>query len=288
MAKLKNHHPLNIPGPLFTDLSCIDCGTCYHIGPELFQENSDDKSIVVKQPQSEKEWKQAKRAILSCPTNSIGVHQAPEDFKTLDSELPFLIRENVYYLGYTSKDSFGATSYLILRPEGNVMIDSARFHPQLVKQLEQLGGVKHMLLTHRDDVADHQKFHDRFNCERLIHQDDVTPDTNSCEVIFKGEGPFYISEELKVITTPGHSKGHLCLNYQETYLFTGDHLFVDQAEQRITASRNVCWYSWSEQIKSIEKLRTEKFSWILPGHGGWMEFGNEAHSKLQDLILSCR
>lgn len=283
MANLKDAHPLNVPGPLFTDKSCIDCGTCFHIGPELFQENTDDKSIVVKQPASDEEWKEAKRAILSCPTNSIGVHGAPGIFKALDAELPYHIADEVYYLGYTSRDSFGATSYLIKRPEGNILMDSPRFHPWLVKELEKMGGVKWMILSHQDDVADHKKFHEHFGCERFIHADDVNSDTEDCERILEGPGPFEIAEDVKIITTPGHSKGHVCVNYKNTFLFTGDHLFVDQEKRHITASRGVCWYSWSEQIKSVEKLLTEKFEWVMPGHGGWLRF-NDPHEELLKLI----
>jgi glyoxylase-like metal-dependent hydrolase (beta-lactamase superfamily II)/ferredoxin len=284
MAKLQLSHPQNLPGPLFTDLTCIDCGTCYHIGPELFHENTDDKSIVTKQPASEDEWQDAKRAILSCPTNSIGVHNAPDIFKELPAGLPLHISENVYYLGYTSRDSFGATSYFIKGP--NILIDSPKFHPWLVKALEDMGGVKQMFLSHQDDVADHEKFHEHFGCERIIHKDDLTSDTMGCEKILEGSGPWDISSEIKIISTPGHSKGHLNLIYQDKYLFTGDHIFVEEGGLR--ASKGVCWYSWSEQTKSVEKLQQEKFEWVLPGHGGWGFFGVETQSKLKELIASMK
>lgn len=285
MAIFKNKHPLNIPGPLYTDLSCIDCGTCFHLGPTLFQENSDDKSVVIRQPSSLEEWKEAKRAILSCPTNSIGVHEAPDSFKTTDPELPLKIDDNVFYLGFTARESFGATTYFIERPEGNVLIDSPRFHPLLVKELEKRGGIKWMILSHQDDVADHKKFHQHFGCQRVIHADDVNSDTADCELILEGPGPFELDSELKVITTPGHTKGHVCVNYRNKYLFTGDHLFVDTKMQTLVASRSVCWYSWPEQLKSIEKLLSEQFAWVLPGHGGWMNVGpSGGHEKFQSLL----
>lgn len=273
MATIHKSHPLNVPGPLYTDTTCIDCGTCYHLGPDLFNENSrDDKSVVVKQPFSLEEWQGAKRAILSCPTNSIGVTDAPEEFKGLSSGLPLQITEEVYYLGFTSRDSFGATSYLIVRDEGNVMVDSPRFQPSLVREIEKLGGVKFMVLTHQDDVADHEKFHQHFGLERVIHEDDVTRDTAVAEKILSGSGPFHLAPDLKIITTPGHTQGHVNLLFKNKYLFTGDHLFVENGE--IVASRSVCWYSWAEQISSVEKLLEEKFEWVMPGHGGWEQFQN--------------
>ncbi len=31
--------------------------------------------------------------------------------------------------------------------------------------------------------------------------------------------------------------------------------------------RNVSWYSWTEQKKSLRKLLDYRFEWVLPGHG---------------------
>lgn len=285
MASFQKSHPLNIPGPLFTDLTCIDCGTCYHLGPDIFHENeSDDKSVVIRQPSEPTEWLQAKRAILSCPTNSIGVRNAPEEFKVLGTGLPLEITPDVYYLGYTSRHSFGATSYLIRRNNGNVLVDSPKFHPFLVSELEKLGGIKYMFLSHQDDVADHASFHDHFACQRIIHKDDLTPDTAGCEMILSGTESIKIDDDLRIIMTPGHTKGHMNLLYRNEFLFTGDHLFVNQEKEEITASRSVCWFSWKEQIQSVEKLLTEEFEWIMPGHGGWGYFGSHAKIKLKELL----
>ncbi len=290
MATFQKNHPLNTPGSLYTDTSCIDCGTCFHIAPEIFKENDvDDKSIVVKQPHGPKEWQVAKRAILSCPTNSIGVTDAPEDFKILGAGLPIEIEDGVFYLGYTSRDSYGATAYLIKHPDGNIMVDSPRFHPWLVKEIEALGGVRWMFLSHQDDVADHERFHTHFGCDRIIHKDDVTSDTSGCEKILEGEGPHQLTLDLKIVMTSGHSKGHMVLLYKEKFLFTGDHIFVDQDKNELRASKGVCWYSWNEQIKSTQKLEPEKFEWVLQGHGGWAFFGvEEAHNKLKTLIASMK
>lgn len=285
MASYQKSHPLNMPGPLFTDTTCIDCGTCYHLGPGFFHENeSDDKSVVMRQPTEPSEWLQAKRAILSCPTNSIGVRNPPEEFKTLGTGLPLEITRGVFYLGYTSRNSFGATSYLLRRDEGNVMVDSPRFHPLLVNELEKLGGLKYMFLSHQDDVADHALFHEHFGCERIIHKDDLTSGTAGCEIILDGSGPVQLDSDLKIIMTPGHTRGHMNLLFKNLFLFTGDHLFVDQEKEEITASQGVCWYSWPQQIQSTEKLLTEEFEWILPGHGGWGYFGSETKAKLQKLL----
>ena len=110
-------------------------------------------------------------ALVACPTGSIGATQRHDAHIGIDA-FPLLLDENVYFCGFTSESSFGAWSYLIVRPGGNVLIDSPRFASQLVKRIEALGGVDQMLLTHKDDVADHDLFRQRFNCERLMHADD--------------------------------------------------------------------------------------------------------------------
>lgn len=270
MAKLSLSNSLNTPGPLFVDTTCIDCGTCFHIGPGIFEERQD-LSIVQSQPASQEDWNLAKAAILSCPTNSIGVHNAPSEFRSAEDGLPRLIAQDVYYCGYTSQSSFGATSYLIRREEGNILVDSPRFHPHLVKKLEELGGVSLMYLSHQDDVADHAQFASHFKCQRIIHQLEVTPSTADCEMILEGEEDWDLAPDLKIIFTPGHTAGHLCLLYKNNFLFTGDHLFYSAEKKQVYASKSVNWFSWQLQTESLAKLLTFKFNWVMPGHGGWIE-----------------
>jgi glyoxylase-like metal-dependent hydrolase (beta-lactamase superfamily II) len=57
------------------------------------------------------------------------------------------------------------------------------------------------------------------------------------------------------------------LLYKKRFLFTGDHLAWSAERETLTAFRSVCWYSWDEQIRSMEKLLNYNFEWVLPGHG---------------------
>lgn len=70
-----------------------------------------------------------------------------------------------------------------------------------------------------------------------------------------------------MIPTPGHTRGHCVLLYKNRFLFTGDHLWWSRVHRRLAASKQVCWYSWSEQTKSMAKLQDFAFEWVLPGHG---------------------
>ena len=287
MARIELKNALNSPGPLYVDTSCIDCGTCFHIAPDLFHEKNN-LSVVNRQPVGLSEWAEAKEALLSCPTTSIGVQQPPGEFKLAPMTLPRLVTDSIYYCGYTSVDSFGATSYLIKTSAGNILIDSPRFNSHLVNEIEKLGGVKWMFLSHRDDVADHQKFYDHFNCIRIIHHDDVDDETKNCEMILKGADDFELTPEIKIIMTPGHTKGHMVLHYKDQYLFTGDHLFYDVEQSKIYASKNVNWYSWNEQLASIKKLGHLNADWIFPGHGGWVQLGSSHFKKNIDQIITAK
>jgi glyoxylase-like metal-dependent hydrolase (beta-lactamase superfamily II)/ferredoxin len=286
MACYKKINPSNVSGSLFVDTTCIDCGTCYHLAPENFAQTSDEKSFVKSQPISLEEWVQAKRALISCPTNSIGVKEAPAAFKEIKVSLPFCISDNIYYCGYTSRYSFGASSYLIQRKMGNVLIDSPRFHPTLVKDIETMGGIKTMILTHRDDVADHELWARHFGCERIIHQAEVKDWTLKVEKNLITDEPVILDDEITLIPTPGHTEGHIVILYINQYLFTGDHIFYDQQSCKLKASKRVCWYDWHMQISSVERLLQKPFTWVFPGHGGWKHF-NQAQMKqeMSDLVV---
>lgn len=276
MANLASIRSENQEGSLFVDRSCINCGTCRIIAPDLFSE-VNGKSAVVRQPNKSGQWVAASRSLISCPTNSIGAKEKhPLELNEAISSFPSLIEDGVYYCGYAARESYGASSYLIVRKAGNVLIDSPRFNPQLVKQIEKLGGIKYLFLTHKDDVADHALFQRHFGCERIIHAEDVTPDTALAETQAHGEAPFPITEDLLAIPTPGHTKGHMVLLYKNKFLFTGDHLAYSAKSNSLYAFHEACWYSWDRQTESIRLLKKFDFEWVLPGHGGRGRIENSA------------
>ena len=267
MANLALRLPENVPGDFYVDSTCIDCDACRQIAPETFTEDHDT-SIVHHQPESTREIKRALMALVACPTASIGTVEHHDAHIGIDA-FPQNIAENVYFCGFTAESSFGAWSYLIVRPEaegGNMLIDSPRFATQLVKKIEGLGGVHTMFLTHRDDVADHARFAKKFGCQRVMHADDGAGRLG-IEHVISGDDPVGLDHDLMAIPVPGHTRGHMVLLYRNQYLFTGDHLAWSPNRDTLTAFRSVCWYSWEAQTRSMEKLLDYDFEWVLPGHG---------------------
>ncbi len=266
MAHLNQRRPQNVSGDFYVDSTCIDCDTCRWMTPEVFS-RIGGQSAVYHQPGNKIERLRSLQALLACPTSSIGTVEKPHDIKEAQQSFPISIAENVYHCGYHAESSYGAASYLIVRPDGNVMVDSPRFTPPLVKQIEKLGGIHYLYLTHKDDVADHQKYHEHFKCDRILHRDDITSSTrNNVEIQLTGSQPFQLASDLLIIPVPGHTRGHTVLLHKQ-FLFTGDHLAWSDNRNSLIAWRDVCWYSWTEQIQSMRKLTEYAFEWVLPGHG---------------------
>lgn len=284
MASIQQRLPENVPGDFFVDATCIDCDTCSQLAPAVFHDHGEQCSVY-HQPETEAEVRLAMMALVACPTGSIGTSEKHDAHIGIDA-FPAPIDENVYFCGFTSESSFGAWSYLIVRPEsegGNVLIDSPRFATQLVKRIEKLGGVKQMLLTHRDDVADHELFRKRFGCERVMHAEDGAKRLG-VERILDGEEPTPLDNDLLVIPTPGHTRGHVVFLYRQKFLFTGDHLAWSPNRETLTAFRSVAWYSWTKQTESMTKLSQYDFEWVLPGHGS---FHHDTTANMRYHLQSC-
>jgi glyoxylase-like metal-dependent hydrolase (beta-lactamase superfamily II)/ferredoxin len=261
--------PHNTPGGFFVDSTCIDCDQCRAVAPASFRDAGGEASVY-RQPSSPEETRRALMALVTCPVGAIGSEQ-PREFREAirdaQSSFPELVEDNVYFCGYSSRNSFGASSYLIVRPEGNVLVDSPRFSSLLVERIERMGGIRLMFLSHIDDIADHAKYRRHFGCERVIHSREVRAGIADMERIIKGDEAQALADDLIAIPTPGHTRGHMVLLYRKKFLFTGDHLWWSPVRRRLSASRAHCWYSWEEQKKSMERLLGETFEWVLPGHG---------------------
>jgi glyoxylase-like metal-dependent hydrolase (beta-lactamase superfamily II) len=204
---------------------------------------------------------------VACPTGSIGTREPVDEVAEAASAFPVLIDGDVYDNGYHSRKSFGAASYFIRRPSGNVLVDSPRYNERLARRLDELGGVRYLLLTHRDDVADHAQWHDRFGCERLLHRDDVSAATRHVEIQPEGGDPVALADDLLVLPVPGHTRGHVVVHHADRFLFTGDHLAFSPELGHLYAFRRHCWYSWPRQVESMRTLLARRFEWVLPGHG---------------------
>ncbi len=267
MARLADRLPANADGDLFVDRSCIDCDLCRQLAPGVFaRADRDAQSYVAAQPRDAAEQHRALIALVTCPTSSIGTTRKL-DSRAAARALPEAVAHDVYFVGWAAESSYGAASWLIRRPGGNVLVDSPRAASTLFERLAELGGVAIMFLTHRDDVADHAAIRARFGCERVLHRADVSAGTRDVERIVDGTAPIALAPDLATVPVPGHTRGSCVLIYRDAFAFTGDHVWAADDGEHLEAGRDVCWYSWPEQRRSMERLADHRFDQVLPGHG---------------------
>jgi glyoxylase-like metal-dependent hydrolase (beta-lactamase superfamily II)/ferredoxin len=289
MARRESRLPENAAGEFYVDETCIDCATCRVVAPATFSRLPRQLSYVHRQPADEAQTRRALMALVACPTASIGTSSGRPAGEGVEA-FPEPLAEGVFYCGFSAEASFGASSYLVVRPQGNVLVDSPRAAGPLLRRVAGLGGVRLMFLTHRDDVADHVRWRARFGCERILHGGDLTADTGGVERTLAGDEPVRLADDLLAIPTPGHTAGSACLLYRDTFLFTGDHLMATEDGTRLFASRSVCWHSWPQQVRSLERLLDFRFEWVLPGHEGRYRAASAgaARAELERLLKTLR
>lgn len=266
MARRDMRHPAGAEGPWFVDERCIDCDAARHVAEGLIARNpGDGVSVFTRQPTTNDELSMAWRAVLVCPTSSVGhekLRQPPPGV------FPHHLGDGVHRLGYNARESFGAHSYLVVRDNGNVMIDAPRWTRALLDPIAALGGIDVVALTHRDDVADAERYAEHFGASVWIHHDDRHAAPNATDLIF-GTDPIEAAPDVIGFPVPGHTRGSVLWHLDGHLLFSGDSLAWDPDREQLTAFRDACWYSWKAQTDSLGRFAGSglTFSRLFCGHG---------------------
>jgi glyoxylase-like metal-dependent hydrolase (beta-lactamase superfamily II)/ferredoxin len=286
MADPSQRLPENVTGAFFVDSTCIDCDTCRQLAPSTFGETGE-YSFVHTQPRSAEETRAAYRALVACPTGSIGAAEKAGVAEAVKG-FPLELAPGIYYCGFNSRKSFGGNSYFVEHPAGNWLVDSPRYVEHLARRFEAAGGIRYIFLTHRDDVADADKYAQRFGATRIIHRLELSAHPDA-ERVIDGSRQVELAPGFLAIPTPGHTRGHMALLYRDEYLFSGDHIWWSRARGRLHASRDVCWYRWPEQVESVVRLAAYPFEWVLPGHGERAHFSQaEMGREVERLIRAVK
>jgi len=282
VADIRKKLDENVDGLFFVDSTCIDCDTCRQLAPEVFTDIGN-YAAVQKQPENDTDLRAALRALVACPTGSIGTVEKM-DIKSAIAEFPMQLEPDIFYNGFTSPDSYGASSYFLRHPEGNWMIDSPKWMPHLRDRFRDMGGLRYIFLTHRDDVADADRYAKAFGAERIIHQLELSAQPDA-ERVIEGYDPIQFASDFTIIPVPGHTRGSMVLLYKNEVLFSGDHMWWSRNRNGLSASRSVAWYSWKEQVESVKLLEKYSFRAVYPGHGERKALTAEAMSaELQKLV----
>src|SRR6202167_3907246 len=155
-----------------------------------------------RQPASPNEEMALWRATLACPTRSIGSdsgrHPPPGVFR-------LHVAPGLILCGHNDLRSFGAHAWLVPQARDPFLVDAPHWNRALVRAIEDAGGIDHVLLTHRDDIADAQRYAEHFDARVWIHaaDRDAAPfataiiTTTDEAVIFPG---------LVAFAAPGHTR----------------------------------------------------------------------------------
>ena len=284
MARREDRHPDTAAGDWFVDTSCIGCDAARQVAPGLVVSTPDGRSVFARQPNGAEEVELAWRATMVCPTRSVGHTSLRHPSSPV---YPHDLGDGVFRLGHNARSSYGAHSYLVLRPAiGNVMIDAPRWTREVYGPIEELGGLSDIMLSHRDDIADAHRYAEKFGARVWIHEDDSDAAPYATNLI-AGEDPVTIRDDVVAFPVAGHTKGSVLYLFDGHLLFSGDSLASKPEGNGLLAFRDACWYSWRAQQESLTRLANSdyRFDRLFCGHG-WSR-DDEATVLHNDLIDLC-
>lgn len=166
------------------------------------------------------------------------------------------ITKNVHQISFKA---FGSYVYLIKIEDKNILIDtsSPKNSNELISHLHELNlspnAIDIVILTHNH--WDHTGGIDLFQKAKFYaSKKDFGENFHDIHTLK--------IPEFKIINTPGHSKGGICILYKDI-LFSGDTLF----HQGTIGRTDLPGSSETEMQKSLEKISKLKFKILCPGHG---------------------
>ena len=263
-------HPANAPGPWYVDTRCIRCDAARNWAPETIGMDETGRSLIRRQPTNAAEAAALRRAAAACPTKSIGNRDFPQEPAGV---FPYELAAGVYALGSNARASFAAHSFLAVRPEGNLMIDAPRFSRALAERVDAQGGVAHILLTHRDDVADYARWAERYGARIWIGAADADAAPLATDVTGP-DATVVIAPGVVSLPAPRHTAGHVVYHLDNRHLFTGDTLHWNQRRQELDVFPQQTFHSWAILADTMARLAALPVEGIFPGHGRWHNLGS--------------
>ena len=187
-------------------------------------------------------------------------------------------------------DSFGSNTYLLISNGRAFVVDPSVNADAIIASAANEGAkLDGILLTHGhfDHIYEIDTLRDSLGIKLMMHKDDAEMLTDGkknssfaffrrehtyapADILFEGGEEISLqSETIKVIHTPGHTKGSVCYLCNNT-IITGDTLFADGIGRTDLYGGSI-----SELMSSLEVLSAfDKSLKIYAGHGDSELLGN--------------
>ncbi len=186
-------------------------------------------------------------------------------------------------------------AYFSEHPDGNILFYNMGDAAEL-DHIEQLGGIKYQMLTHRDEAgASLVRIQQRFGSTLMFSVNEADAISKHAKADHYFENDDYKLGDIHVLQTPGHTRGSVCFFYQsphgKNYLFTGDTFFQwDGSWRRLVLSKaGGSEVALAQSLLKIRDLKPDvvmssgfvgKVGLVEPSSEEWSEAINAEVSRL--------
>ncbi len=167
-----------------------------------------------------------------------------------------------------------ANCYFLISGDEVLMIDPGEEKEKIIEEFKKTGKkLKYIILTHyhSDHAKDAEKIKINLNSEILIHRDDGNylnfNGVGADRLIKDGEDIEFGNDSLKVVHTPGHTEGSICL-LGDNFLITGDTFFEEGYGRTDLPGGSP--YKMKKSLERIGQLIKPGMT-IYPGHGNFFQ-----------------
>ena len=200
--------------------------------------------------------------------NQLTSNDTNDRISSRNSSYPHLILENIFAFAPNS-NTLAGTSYLLIHPQGNILIDCPIWNEFNLQFCQKKGGVKYLFITNRTAISKQiRKISEDLNCELIIQEQEAYLLPNLNPITFTTD--YQIYDDCQLIWTCGYTPASSCLylSQHQGLLFSGRHL-LPISPTEITALKFRKTFHWRRQIKSVQLLVNRfdenNLRYILPG-----------------------
>lgn len=153
----------------------------------------------------------------------------------------------------------GGTAYLVTTSDGNILVDCPPWDTTVAAMLEQYGGVRWFVITHRSGIGGIttvKQIQAQYGCEVVIQEQEayLLPELS----LYPFQQRLTLTDDCSLLWTPGHSPGSACLylGIEGGILFTGRHL-LPNPQGELMPLRMAKTFHWPRQLRSVQRLLDE-------------------------------